>query len=326
MAVDHYGIHGASLAVRTDHPALRSFIRDQLSTFARDDSNASPVLDCFLTADDPGCQPELSVPAGLEPRLTEDGSSYYISGNRSFFATEDGAVGMADFQRQRMVLHLQPEYLDGHRGCAQSGMFRLLLLDLLRTSGIVPLHAGAVALDDEGILVTAFSGGGKSTFTIALTRAGLKFLGDDVVLLRREGTQIAALLLPNPIQLSLQSISFFPELAPLGVRPLNNRGKLSFSVQEAYPDRSIERCVPRLLLFPRLIHQPASHLERLSPMEALCRLLPQSLWEAESVHGRQHWDLLGQLVEQCTPYEIALGTDLDAAAELAIRTLQEGRA
>jgi len=38
------------------------------------------------------------------------------------------------------------------------------------------------------------------------------------------------------------------------------------------------------------------------------------------------WELLGQLVEQCIPYEIVLGTDLDAAAELAIRTLKEGRA
>ncbi len=323
IATDRFDLYGVTVSVRSESAALRSVVEALLGPFAADLGDGAPDFQCHLTSDKAALPPEMSIPPGLEPRHTEMGSSYYVCGERSFLTAEGGATGMADTERRRLVLHIPSDFLADHAWCTQHNLLRLLLLELLRTRGIFPLHAAAAALGEVGVLVTAFGGGGKSTFSIALTRAGLHFLVDDVLLLRREGSEIAALYLPDEVELRPESLDFFPELAPLKSQPLNGHGKLSFVVPELFPGRTAERCIPRVILFPRLTRRPETHLEPLSSLDAWCRLLCQSLWSPDSEHGREHWELLGNLVEQCRVYDLALGTDLDAAARQVIDLLEE---
>jgi hypothetical protein len=48
--------------------------------------------------------------------------------------------------------------------------------------GILFLHAGGVTKDDEGILLPAYGGTGKTTLSMALLNQGYKLLGDDLLL------------------------------------------------------------------------------------------------------------------------------------------------
>jgi hypothetical protein len=50
-----------------------------------------------------------------------------------------------------------------------------------RAQGLVPLHAGCVGLDGEGLLLLGDSGAGKSTLTFHAALSGLEFLAEDSV-------------------------------------------------------------------------------------------------------------------------------------------------
>lgn len=58
---------------------------------------------------------------------------------------------------------------------------------VLRFSGTISLHAGAIAIDDAAILVVGHAGAGKSTTTAAFAKQGYPILSDDVAPLRLSG-------------------------------------------------------------------------------------------------------------------------------------------
>jgi hypothetical protein len=54
---------------------------------------------------------------------------------------------------------------------------------LAPATGLLPVHAAAVALGGRGILIAGFSGAGKTSTALACVEAGWRYVGDDVVLL-----------------------------------------------------------------------------------------------------------------------------------------------
>ncbi len=50
-------------------------------------------------------------------------------------------------------------------------------------TGLLPVHAAAVAWGEHGLLITGFSGAGKTTTALACVEAGWRYIGDDVVLI-----------------------------------------------------------------------------------------------------------------------------------------------
>jgi hypothetical protein len=54
---------------------------------------------------------------------------------------------------------------------------------LAPTTGLTPVHAAAVALGERGILITGYSGAGKTSTALACVEAGWRYVGDDVVLI-----------------------------------------------------------------------------------------------------------------------------------------------
>src|SRR3990172_8951778 len=54
---------------------------------------------------------------------------------------------------------------------------------VLRLKGIIPLHASAIAIEDQAITLLGLPGGGKSTTAAAFAHRGFAVLSDDVVAL-----------------------------------------------------------------------------------------------------------------------------------------------
>jgi len=85
-----------------------------------------------------------------------------------------------------------------------------------RSAGWVPVHAGAVVSGDRCAIVCAESGGGKTSLTAALIRAGWRTLGDDKLLLRltEQGTaELRALV--HTFNLDPRTRDWFPEVGDL---------------------------------------------------------------------------------------------------------------
>ncbi len=97
----------------------------------------------------------------------------------------------------------------------------LVLTTSWRRLGWVPLHAGAVRRNDCCALLTAPSGGGKTTLTAALIRRGWLTLGDDKLLLRMGDTGAAEVrALQHHFNLHPCTRGWFPEVGDLERLPV----------------------------------------------------------------------------------------------------------
>ena len=94
----------------------------------------------------------------------------------------------------------------------------LVLTEHWRALGWQPIHAGCIVSPrGTGMLLCAPSGGGKSTLTVALVRAGWRTLGDDKLLLHNITRDMHAL--SPTFNVHPHAASWFPELAALSHLP-----------------------------------------------------------------------------------------------------------
>jgi hypothetical protein len=197
-------------------------------------------------------------------------------------------------------------------------LFTIPLAESLKRRGLYHLHAGGLARGGRALLLPGTSGAGKSTLTLALVRAGFGFLGDDTQFLARRPGGLRVLAFPDELDLTEQTVSFFPELADLDAPRPSGWRKRQLRAENVYGAEVVWECEPALLVFPRVAGTRESALEPLGKAEALLELVPNVLL-TEPRSSQAHLDALAELVARSGCYRLATGTDLDGA----IRLLEE---
>ncbi|HKI04871.1 MAG TPA: hypothetical protein VKK31_23025 [Thermoanaerobaculia bacterium] len=195
-------------------------------------------------------------------------------------------------------------------------LFTLPLVELLKRRGLYGLHAGGLCRNGRALLLPGTSGAGKSTLTLALARAGFGFLSDDTVFLARRPGGLKILAFPDEIDLTDQTVGFFPELAPLLDAALpDGWRKRQMRAERAYGTEVVWECEPALLVFPRVAGAAASELAPMPRGEALLELAPNVLL-TDPGSSQAHLDALAELVAGSECWRLETGTDLDGAVRL----------
>jgi hypothetical protein len=323
----HYSIHGLILRFFTNSRHIHAIIQGFLEWFHTRDSQADPDIDfsIFDGRDDAGaglCVPDGAKllyassekdrfdirEVGLERSdlyLDMDGATIYMDlgglGCLSFTPTEGRARGLL-----REPEHLDPNLLSSY-------IFMFVLARLLNARGFFPVHCSAVEKGGAGIIFPGYSGAGKTTTCIALIRNGFGLLGDDRPILRRgAGGGLEFLAFPEMIDVTEETIGFFPELQEqLVLREGLNLTKKSFFAEDIYPGSIRDSCVPGVILYPEISGSKKSRLESLPKIEALKSFLPHSLLVLDRDISRKHFEILSDLVESADCYRLELGTDLE---------------
>lgn len=136
----------------------------------------------------------------------------------------------------------------------------LVLTEGWRAAGWVPIHGAAVARDGRCAIVCAATGGGKTTLTASLVRAGWRTLGDDKLLLRmRDGEpELAALL--HTFNLHPRTHEWFPEVGSLEHLPRYSAWteKRKVRAKTIWPEMGALRARPTRLV---LLERSAEHSE-----------------------------------------------------------------
>lgn len=138
------------------------------------------------------------------------------------------------------------------------------------------MHAAAVATGDHAIVLAGPNGSGKSTLTAALIKCGFDYFSDDVVPIDGRTSRIV----PVPFALSIKEGSwstlsaFHPVLDRLPVYAAGNQKRRFLPP----PERAIRRAgAPvRALVFPRFRRRQRFALDRLTPVDALLKLVDAS--------------------------------------------------
>jgi hypothetical protein len=237
-------------------------------------------------------------------RGLESGSDFYLTDGASLFHLQPW--------KGKGEARLSPSFFLKPRRLRQS-FWAFGLLKLLRPRGIYGLHAaGLVADGGMGALVVGESGSGKSTLTIALIRAGWRYLSDDAVLLRGRPEGIEALALRRHFYVDGAAAGEYSDL-PLGAEKADRWGgtRKQVDIDAAYPAQRVGSCTPRVLLFPRIVPQPGSALLPIDRASALGRLISQSgpqLFDRQTMAA--HLALLRTLLQQADACELQAGSDL----------------
>ena len=174
----------------------------------------------------------------------------------------------------------------------------------LRRFGLFDVHSAGVVNPASGdaILIIGPSGSGKSTLALQLVTAGWPYLSDDELLLSLDGDRVVA----------RGFRSFF------AVSSAENSGlKNCF---EPCGSRRQDQALPGLLLFTRLSGEEKTQLSKLTPAEAMTRLIRACPWATyDTAIAGANLAMLSALARQANAFDLSAGRDLLApgiAAEL----------
>lgn len=181
-----YDLHGLiKISVSGEvHRNVRDAVREQLTWLDPTDTSSAEAELCLVPYD--------SLDQG---RLTRFGGPGLRRGDHLIdFPGREIAIG---FDINRITLYL------GVSGTPVNPWLQLLLVP----QGVSMVHAAAVERDGDVLLLPAFGGAGK-TFSAGLLvkNHGYRFLGDDIVLLRRDGTVLS---FPRPLILYRHHMKVF---------------------------------------------------------------------------------------------------------------------
>lgn len=190
------------------------------------------------------------------------------------------------------------------------GTTRLLFLPLwamlLKTTGRFTIHAAGVAHDGRALLFPVRSGGGKSTLTMNLVRAGYELLSDDTQFLIPTNGTIRIAPFTEPIALRKGSLEFFPELDTI---PMGEGHRVRVDPEREGMSLVTEPVAPGVIAFPMITGERESSAERVSNAEALQRLIVSSFFFTDQAVLDEHLRTLSALVAASRCYRLNVGTD-----------------
>jgi hypothetical protein len=194
----------------------------------------------------------------------------------------------------------------------------LPLVELLKRRGLYSVHAAGLCRNGRGLVLPGTSGAGKSTLALALARAGFGLLGDDTLFLARRPEGLRLLAFPDEVDLTAETLAFFPELAPHLAAPRPGWRKRQLRPEDLdgeYGAEVVWECAPGHLVFPRVAGRTESRLIPLDAGEALFELVPNVLL-TEPASSQAHLDALAGLASESTCWRLETGRDLDGAVRL----------
>ena len=317
----HFALYGTPVRYLTTSTALVEPVNELLRHFRRDliDESGSLTL-CFHAVKDRADIPvTMTSSASRLAAGTGAAEGDRRETNLPYQVFDDGGCLIAEFSEVGvLVIDGSQQRADGylinphtmHEGLIEY-LFHLALIELLRRQGLYTIHATALERNGKGVLIPGNSGRGKTTSFISLLRSGYRYLSDDHPLMRDAGTHVDLLPFPIKINVTEETIAFFPELRTAPAHVLRPRfPKRAFHAEELYATAIGECCRPAIVLFPQVVDAPYSHVELLPKSRALEMLLPQALLVYDSEVARREFQVLVKLVQQVECYRLHFGRDI----------------
>jgi hypothetical protein len=180
------------------------------------------------------------------------------------------------------------------------------------------VHAGAVGLAEDGVLLAGRSGSGKSTSALACLDSPLAFAGDDYVLVEL-GEVPRVHNLYGIAKVEEDVLARFPLLQPLVNGRRQPDEKPMVSIADHLPAKLGSGFRARAILLPRVTGLRETTVAPATKVEALTALAPTTVFQLR-VDREQAFAKMSDLVKQVPSYWLEAGTELEEIPA-AIRTL-----
>ena len=321
MTTRSYSLHHLNLKVRGDQAVLNA-LDARLGRFPAGKTSAAADLVFEFHKFTKLNAHALQLPAGTGRPVLDPGSGrvIYFDGTQQLYIEISGR-GQAICDTKSHQVHIcYPEEGLADPWVLSHPFFTISLSEMLKRLGLYAVHAAGLAVGDQGVLIAGHSGAGKTTFALALVRAGFDFLADDTVFLSPRKTGMQVLAFPDEVDITAQTREFFPELHDLrGVSKPNARRKQAICPTNVYDVRPCWECTPAVILFPQPGKAERSVITALPKAEALLQLVCNVV-RTEPRSSQAHLDALAALVKDCRCYRVQTGRDFDHLPDM-VRSL-----
>jgi serine kinase of HPr protein (carbohydrate metabolism regulator) len=197
-------------------------------------------------------------------------------------------------------------------------VFYIALGALLRDDGYEVVHAGAIDLDNEGILLVGSPGSGKTTLLVSCLQAGMKFLGDDIVLLAKDNGIVKVYSFPEDIGVRRGTVELLCHYSFMQELKEDVRHKRFIDVQRYFREQVSNSCQVSFLLFVSQEQRSEEfHAERLSPSRAVNWLMSEYISRqlAQDGGASDMFGIFSDMVTQAQSYRVTLTPDEQVNAE-----------
>ena len=182
-----------------------------------------------------------------------------------------------------------------------------------RFNQYVLMHSGSLAVGDQGVIMAAPPGSGKSTLTAAMMLRGFRLLSDEFGVLCPESGRLWPML--KPVALKNKSIDVIRAFAPDAVIGPVFEGTRKGDVAHLAPDQASvdsrgQTATPALVIFPRYREGTDLQLVRLPQQDAFAQLAFNSF--NYSLLGDVGFNAVADVIERCPAFELRY-SDLDTA-------------
>lgn len=176
-------------------------------------------------------------------------------------------------------------------------------------------HAAAIAFGDNGLILAAPPGYGKSTLCAALVNRGWRLLSDELTLIDPGNGTVQPLA--RPVSLKNASIDVIRNFVPDAPLSPVVRDTLKGSVAHMKPPLASVRCanqpaIPRWIVFPRYQSGTPASLRPYPKARAFMQLAENSF--NYDLHGKRGFETVADLIARCGCYEFSYGNIHEAVA------------
>jgi len=187
-------------------------------------------------------------------------------------------------------------------------------------AGLQIVHAGAVGTDRGGVLLVGKGGSGKSSTSLKCLCAGLRFAGDDYVLVG-SGSLPEVHSLYSSAKLFPEDARHFPELASARrLRAEESTGKDLYFLHEAWRERIAGALPLRAILLPWVGGPGPTRVTPVSAAVALAAMAPSTLFQLPGA-GPAAFGALADLTRRVPAFRLELGADREAVPAAIVSLL-----
>lgn len=334
--------HDVRLVCQTNHPFILSLLERMLGAFPEPEmvrGEASYSIYCYDSA--------AQFPLQLPSRRIRTDTLRLLTGTKLKCYRAGGGIEYQNYEAQPTVNAPALSVIDPVRSCAVTELeppdryqesflrryvFLIALGQLMRAFGFEPCHSAAITApwdDNQGALILGSSGSGKTTLSLGCAIAGCGLLGDDLMMLRADGSGISACSISQEVSVRSGSLDLWPSLEFLRSYPVDDRDKRYCSIEQIRPGAARIHTPVTILIFPALTGESHSTLTPLSKARALRTLIDLCTGRSVARTGypqaqERLFFLLSTLAEQASSYRLAIAQGASDGPEL-VRTLFTGK-
>lgn len=215
----------------------------------------------------------------------------------------EGGLAVTDWQTRQAFVWLPSS--DAAPWYERAAPFRWLFDGLAARLRMSTLHAAAVGIGGEGVLLVGRGGAGKSTLALACLGNGFDYAGDDYCLITQDDGPKAHTLYSTAKWKKDATVTpdWLNTIAPDAI-DVTEQKNIVF-IDKARPDCLVDSLSIRAIIVPSIGAHAATQLEEISPRTALPHLTASTVAQSEA-SGSVLLEQLGRLVRSAPAYRLLM--------------------